>query len=83
MLAEQSDPLFEPASLLMKTPDTGRTKLSRERDSILYGCESHGQGTQRSVQAWLDQTTSCMVKAENVEKPPRHGVLGRYTACST
>ena len=38
--------------------DTGRTKLKQGKtDSILYGCESHGQGTQRSVQAWLDQTT--------------------------
>ena len=52
-------------------------------DSILYGCESHGQRTQGSVQAWLDSTTSCMVQAENVEKTPRHGVLGWYTACST
>ena len=64
--------------------DTGRTKFKQGKtDSILYACESHGQGTQRSVQAWLDQTTSCTVQAENVEKTPRYGVLGRYTACST
>ena len=31
----------------------------------------------------LTSTTSCMVQAENVEKTPRHDVLGRYTACST
>ena len=51
--------------------DTGRTKFKQGKtDSILHGCESHGQGTQRSVQA-------CMVQAENVEKTPRHDVLGR------
>ena len=31
----------------------------------------------------LDQTTSCMVQAEEVENTPGYGVLGRYTACST
>ena len=32
--------------------DTGRTKFKQGKtDSILYGCESQGQGTQRSVQA--------------------------------
>ena len=32
--------------------DTGRTKFKQGKtDSVLYGCESHGQGTQRSVQA--------------------------------
>ena len=40
--------------------DTGRTKLGQGKtDNILHGCESHGQGTQRSVQACLDPTTSC------------------------
>ena len=64
--------------------DTGRTNFEQGKtDGILYGCKSHGQGTQRSVQAWPDQTTSCMVQTENVEKTPRHGVLGRYTACWT
>ena len=64
--------------------DTGRTNVKQgNTDSIIYGCESHEQETQRSVQAWLDQTTSCMVQAKNVEKTPRHGVLGRYTACWT
>ena len=64
--------------------DTERTKFGLGKtDSILYGCESHGQGTQGSVLAWLDQTTSCMVQAESMEETPRHGALGRYTACST
>ena len=32
--------------------DTGRTKFEQGKtDSILYGCESHGHGIQRSVQA--------------------------------
>ena len=32
--------------------DTGRTKFRQGKtDSTFYGCESHGQGTQRSVQA--------------------------------
>ena len=34
----------------------------------------------------LDLTSprlACMVQTENAEKTPRHGVLGRYTACST
>ena len=63
--------------------DTGRTKFKQGKtDSVLYSCESHGQGTRRSVQAWLDQTTSCMVQAK-VDKAPGYGVLGRYTACST
>ena len=57
--------------------DTGRTKLKQGKtDSILYGCESHGQGTQRSVQAWLDQTTSCTVQAEEVEKNTRTRCIG-------
>ena len=31
--------------------DTGRTNFGQGKtDSILYGCESHGQGTQRSEQ---------------------------------
>ena len=64
--------------------DSGRTKFGQGKtDSILYGCGSHGQGSQRSAWAWFDQTTSCMVQAENVEMTPRHGVLGRYPACST
>ena len=63
--------------------DTRRTKFGQGKtDSILYGCESFGQGTQRSVQAWLDRTTSCMVQAR-VEKAPRYGVLSRFSACST
>ena len=34
--------------------DTGRTKFWQgQTDSILYSRESHGQGTQRSVQAWF------------------------------
>ena len=41
------------------------------------------QGTQRSARDWLDRTASCIVQAENVEKTPRHRVLGRYTTCST
>ena len=46
--------------------DSGRPKFKQGKtDSILYGCESHGQGSQRSVQAWLDQTTSCMVQTES------------------
>ena len=43
----------------------------------------NGQGSQRSSWSWLDHTTSCMVQAEKVEKTSRHGILGRYTACST
>ena len=61
--------------------DSGRTKF--KQGSILYICESHGQGSQRSAWAWLDQTTSCIVQAAEVEKTPRYGVLGRQTACST
>ena len=58
--------------------DGGRTKFQHgQTDGILYGRESHGQGTQRSVRAWLDQTTSCMVQAEEVERTPRNAVLGR------
>ena len=30
-----------------------------------------------------DIDVSCMVQAENLEKTSRHGVLGRYTTCST
>ena len=64
--------------------DSGETKFKqRKTDNIFYGCESHGQGSQRSARAWLDHRTSCTVQAENVSKTPRHGVLGRYTACST
>ena len=55
--------------------DTGRT-FGQKKDSILWSCETHGQGTQRSVQAWLDQTTSCVVQAERVEETSRHGVIG-------
>ena len=63
--------------------DSGRTKFRKGKpDSILYGCESQGQGSQRSVWVSLDQTTSCIVR-EKVEKAPGYGVLGRYTACST
>ena len=64
--------------------DSWRTKFKqRKTDNILYGGESHGQRSQRSAWAWLDQTTSCIVQSEEVEKTPRYGVLGRYTACST
>ena len=64
--------------------NTGRTKFGQGKtDGILYSRESYEQGTQRSVWYWLCCTTSCMVKAENVETTPRHGVLGRYTTCST
>ena len=64
--------------------DSGRTKFKQGKtDGILYGCESHGEGSQRSVWARLHETTSYIVQAENVEKTPRHGVFGRYTACST
>ena len=31
----------------------------------------------------LDQTTSCIVYKQKVEKAPGYGVLGRYAACST
>ena len=52
--------------------DTGRTQFEQTKtDSILYGCESNQQGTQRSVWYWLGRTTSCMVQAEKVEKTSR------------
>ena len=38
----------------------GQNLNNRQTDSTLYASESHGQGIKRSVQAWLDQTTSCM-----------------------
>ena len=64
--------------------DSERTKFEqRKTDSILYGCESFEQGTQRFVWDWLERTTSCMVQAEKVEKTSRHGVLGRFSTCST
>ena len=57
--------------------DTGRTKFWQgQTDGILHGCVSHGQGRQRSVQAWLDQTTSCMVQAENVGKDTKTRCIG-------
>ena len=31
----------------------------------------------------LDLTTSCIIQAENVEKTPRYGVLGRHKTCAT
>ena len=63
--------------------DSGRTKFKQgQTDGILHSRESHGQESQRSARAWFDQTTSCIVQPE-VEKIPGHGVLGRYTACST
>ena len=31
----------------------------------------------------LDQATSCIIQAEEVEKTPGYGLLGRYTVCST
>ena len=48
----------------------GGQNSSKERQTIFFT-------------AWLDQTTSCIVQAEEVEKRPRYGVLGRFTACST
>ena len=63
--------------------DTERAKFRQGKtDSILHVCESHGQGSQRSVQARLDQTTS-RITQEDVGKTPGYGVLGRCTACST
>ena len=58
--------------------DTGRTKILKQgkTDGILHSCESHGQGPQRSEQAWLDQSASCMVQAENVEMTPRTRCIG-------
>ena len=43
----------------------GGQNSSRERQTVfvLYVCESHGQGSQRSAWAWLYQTTSCIVQA--------------------
>ena len=63
--------------------DSGRTTFKPGKtDSILYGCESHEWGSQGSARAWFDQTTSCIVQAK-VEKAPRYGVLGRFSACPT
>ena len=63
--------------------DTRRTKIEQKTDGIIYVCGSYEQRPQRSARARFDQTTSCIVQAEKVEKAPRYGVLGRYTACST
>ena len=49
--------------------NTGRTNFKQGKtDSILNGCESNGQGAQRSARAWLDHITSCMVQAEKTWK---------------
>ena len=59
----------------------GRTKFRQGKtDSILYGCESHEQGTQRSGCNWLGCTASCLVQAEIVEETSRHCVLGWYSS---
>ena len=57
----------------------GGQNFEQKTDGILYGCESHGQGIQRSVQAWLDPTTSCMVQAENVEETSKHCIGSIYS----
>ena len=60
--------------------ESGRTKFKQGKtDGILYGCESHGQGSHRSARAGFDQATSCIVQAE-VEK---HQERGRFWLCST
>ena len=46
------------------TIDSGRTKFEQKTDGIFHACGSYGQGTQRSVQAWLDETTSSWYKHE-------------------
>ena len=63
--------------------DTRRTQFEQKTDGILHVCGSYEQGTQRSGCNWFVQTSFCMVQSENVEKTPRHSVLGRFTACST
>ena len=56
----------------------GGQKFGQKTDGILYVCGSCEQRTQRSQKHWPGSTASCMVQAENVEKTPRHGVLGRH-----
>ena len=47
-------------------------------NGILHVRGSYEQGTQRSRCNCPCCTASCLVQAENVEKTPRHGVLGRH-----
>ena len=54
----------------------------RKTDGILSVCGSYEQRTQRSVWDWLERTRLAWYK-QKVEKTSRHGVLGRYTTCST
>ena len=62
--------------------DTRRTKFKQGKTGgILYGCESHGQRTQRSRDNRPDSTASCTIHADNVEETPKHGVLDRHQTC--
>ena len=57
--------------------NTRRTNFGQGKtDSILYGCESYEQGTQRSVWNWLERTTSCNVQAEKSGKDIKTRCIG-------
>ena len=63
----------------------GGTKFKQGKtDSSLYGCESHGQRSPKDpYKLDLTEPRLASYKQKNVEKTPKHGVLGRYAACST
>ena len=60
-----------------------KTKLEQRTDGILHVCRSYGQRTQGSWHDRLGSTASCTIHADNVEETSKHGVLGRFSACST
>ena len=62
----------------------GGQKSSRERQTVLYTAVNPMNKDHRDPHELdLYQTTSSIVQAEEVEKTPVYGVLGRYAACST
>ena len=55
----------------------GRDKIQARKDRLYSLIKI--TGISKSL---IDQTTSCILQAEEVEKTPGYGVLGRKTACN-
>ena len=60
----------------------GGQNCSRERQMVFFTAVNPLNKDHKDPHELdLTKTTSCIVQAEEVEKTPGYGVLGRYTAC--
>ena len=62
--------------------DTGRTKLEQKTDSILSACGSYEQTHKDPDTIDLNAPRHAQYMHNSMEETSKHGVLGRYQACS-